>query len=104
MLSVPQGGLSGLADPSEPALAGEQEPAGVASRAGVASSSGEGPRARARVAPSVEAGQAEAGEAGAGVATRAKGAPWHFKLLVVGVAGYMVYRIIWFIEWLPKHV
>ena len=33
-----------------------------------------------------------------------KRAPWHFKLLVVGVAGYMVYRVIWFIEWLPKHV
>lgn len=38
------------------------------------------------------------------VAPAAKRAPWHFKLLVVGVAGYMVYRIIWFIEWLPKHV
>jgi hypothetical protein len=36
--------------------------------------------------------------------TRAKGAPWHFKLLVVGVAGYMVYRIYWLIEWLPKHL
>jgi hypothetical protein len=35
---------------------------------------------------------------------RSKRAPWHFKLLVVGVAGYMVYRVIWFIEWLPKHV
>lgn len=31
-------------------------------------------------------------------------APWHFKLLLVGFAGYMVYRIYWFIEWLPKHV
>lgn len=36
--------------------------------------------------------------------SRAKGAPWHFKLLIVGVTGYMIYRIIWFIEWLPKHV
>ncbi len=33
-----------------------------------------------------------------------KGAPWHFKLLVVGVTGYMVYRIYWLIEWLPKHL
>ncbi|HUB72393.1 MAG TPA: hypothetical protein VL984_18365 [Acidimicrobiales bacterium] len=33
-----------------------------------------------------------------------KGAPWHFKLLVVGVTVYMVYRIYWLIEWLPKHV
>ena len=41
-------------------------------------------------------------EGGAGATT--KRAPWHFKLLVVGVAGYMVYRVIWFIEWLPKHV
>jgi hypothetical protein len=34
----------------------------------------------------------------------AKGAPWHFKLLVVGVTVYMVYRIYWLIEWLPKHL
>ena len=34
----------------------------------------------------------------------AVGAPWHFKLLVVGVTVYMVYRIYWLIEWLPKHV
>ena len=40
----------------------------------------------------------------AGAVATAKRAPWHFKLLVVGVAGYMVYRVIWFIEWLPKHV
>ena len=39
-----------------------------------------------------------------GGVARAKGAPWHFKLLVVGVTGYMIYRVIWFIEWLPKHV
>ena len=37
-------------------------------------------------------------------ATKAKGAPWHFKLLVVGVTVYMVYRIYWLIEWLPKHI
>lgn len=35
---------------------------------------------------------------------RAKKAPWHFKLLVVGVSVYMVYRIYWLIEWLPKHI
>jgi hypothetical protein len=35
---------------------------------------------------------------------KAKGAPWHFKLLVVGVTVYMVYRIYWLIEWLPKHI
>jgi hypothetical protein len=36
--------------------------------------------------------------------TRVKGAPWHFKLMVVGVTVYMVYRIYWLIEWLPKHL
>jgi hypothetical protein len=30
--------------------------------------------------------------------------PWHFKILMVGFAGYMVYRIYWLIEWLPKHI
>ena len=35
---------------------------------------------------------------------KAKGAPWHFKLLLVGVTVYMVYRIYWFVEWLPKHI
>jgi len=35
---------------------------------------------------------------------RAKGAPWHFKLLVVGVTVYMIYRIYWLVEWLPKHL
>jgi hypothetical protein len=33
-----------------------------------------------------------------------KGLPWHFKLMLVAFAGYMVYRVIWFIQWLPKHV
>ena len=37
-------------------------------------------------------------------AVRAKGAPWHFKLLVVGVTVYMIYRIYWLVEWLPKHL
>ena len=36
--------------------------------------------------------------------TKAKGAPWHFKVLVVGVTIYMIYRIYWLIEWLPKHI
>ncbi|MDE3206034.1 MAG: hypothetical protein KGQ66_17650 [Acidobacteriota bacterium] len=30
--------------------------------------------------------------------------PWHFKVLLVAFAGYMVYRIYWLVEWLPKHV
>ena len=36
--------------------------------------------------------------------TRAKGAPWHFKLMIIGVTVYMIYRIYWLIEWLPKHI
>ena len=59
-------------------------------------------------AQTVGAGEVGAGEVGVagegGRAANLKGAPWHFKLLVVGVTGYMVYRVIWFIEWLPKHV
>ena len=49
------------------------------------------------VAPALPTGAAPADE-------KAKGAPWPFKLLVVGVTVYMVYRIYWLIEWLPKHV
>lgn len=30
--------------------------------------------------------------------------PWHFKLMLLALAIYMVYRIYWLIEWLPKHV
>jgi hypothetical protein len=37
-------------------------------------------------------------------AAKANRAPWHFKVLVVGVTVYMVYRIYWLIEWLPKHI
>jgi hypothetical protein len=33
-----------------------------------------------------------------------KGVPWHFKLMLVAFAGYMVYRIYWLVEWLPKHI
>ena len=33
-----------------------------------------------------------------------KGVPWHFKLMLVALAGYMVYRIYWLAEWLPKHI
>ena len=33
-----------------------------------------------------------------------KKVPWHFKLMLAGFAGYMVYRVYWLIEWLPKHI
>ena len=40
----------------------------------------------------------------AGRQRESKGTPWHFKLMVIGVTVYMIYRIYWLIEWLPKHV
>lgn len=30
-------------------------------------------------------------------------APWHFKFLVAGTLGYLVYRLIWLIFWLTGH-
>ncbi|MCU1490246.1 MAG: hypothetical protein JWM85_1651 [Acidimicrobiaceae bacterium] len=30
-------------------------------------------------------------------------APWHFKVLLLGTAGYLVYRLVWFIFWLTGH-
>jgi len=30
-------------------------------------------------------------------------APWHFKVLVVGTVGYLIYRLIWVIFWLTGH-
>ena len=30
-------------------------------------------------------------------------APWHFKVLLVGTVGYLIYRFIWFIFWLTGH-
>ena len=30
-------------------------------------------------------------------------APWHFKVLVIGTLGYLVYRLIWFVFWLTGH-
>jgi hypothetical protein len=73
-----------------------------------------GPRKRAVAAPVLPSGQTGPapedpgpGTAPAGPsrpAGKVKGAPWHFKLLVVGVTVYMVYRIYWLAEWLPKHI
>ena len=33
-----------------------------------------------------------------------KGVPWHFKLMLAALVVYMVYRIYWLAEWLPKHI
>ncbi len=30
-------------------------------------------------------------------------APWHFKVLLVGTAGYLIYRLVWFVFWLTGH-
>jgi hypothetical protein len=30
-------------------------------------------------------------------------APWHFKLLLLGTVGYLIYRFIWFIAWCTGH-
>ncbi|MGH9093289.1 MAG: hypothetical protein ACRDZR_18200 [Acidimicrobiales bacterium] len=30
-------------------------------------------------------------------------APWHFKVLLIGTVGYLIYRLIWFIFWLRQH-
>jgi hypothetical protein len=30
-------------------------------------------------------------------------APWHFKLLLLGTIGYLIYRLVWFIFWLTGH-
>jgi hypothetical protein len=30
-------------------------------------------------------------------------APWHFKVLLLGTVGYLIYRLIWFIEWIAHH-
>ena len=30
-------------------------------------------------------------------------APWHFKVLLVGTIGYLIYRLIWFIGWIRHH-
>jgi len=38
------------------------------------------------------------------IAPPARGAPWHFKVMLVGLAGYLVYRVYWLAEWLPKHL
>ncbi len=62
---------------------------------------------RVLVAPAGGGGEAGAPaptEHGTTTLTKAKGAPWHFKLMVLGVTVYMIYRIYWLIEWLPKHV
>ena len=49
----------------------------------------------------------EAGECpscGKVVTTTRRRVPWHFKVMLVAFAAYMVYRIYWLVEWLPKHV
>lgn len=32
------------------------------------------------------------------------GLPWHFKVILFGLSGYLVYRVYWLAIWLPKHI
>ncbi|HWE57981.1 MAG TPA: hypothetical protein VG435_20940 [Acidimicrobiales bacterium] len=41
---------------------------------------------------------------GRSLMVKTKRIPWHFQLLLLAFAVYMVYRIYWLYEWLPKHV
>jgi hypothetical protein len=41
---------------------------------------------------------------GAVIAQPTKSAPWHFKVLLVGLVGYLIYRVYWLATWHPKHV
>ena len=45
-------------------------------------------------------------DAGASLATKAppKRAPWHFKLMVVAVSGYLGWRLVQGISWVVHHV
>ena len=38
------------------------------------------------------------------IAPPSRHVPWHFKVLLVGLIGYLVYRVYWLIEWLPHHI
>jgi hypothetical protein len=101
----PSAPAASASSPSAPSASASSPSAAAAS---ASSPSAPAARASSPSAPAVGAGTAIASGTGpepeAGAVATAKRAPWHFKLLVVGVAGYMVYRVIWFIEWLPKHV
>lgn len=37
------------------------------------------------------------------LAVKSRQVPWHFKLMLVAFVVYMIYRVYWFVEWLPKH-
>jgi hypothetical protein len=58
------------------------------------------PRAADRA---VEAGDLDKASCAQIEGEEAPRAPWHFKVLLVGTAGYLVYRLIWFIFWLTGH-
>jgi len=49
------------------------------------------------------AGDDPDGDAGDGADDEHVAAPWHFKVLLVGTAGYLVYRLIWFVFLLAGH-
>ncbi len=38
------------------------------------------------------------------IAKPSSSAPWHFKVLLVGLVGYLSYRLYELVVWLPKHL
>jgi hypothetical protein len=38
------------------------------------------------------------------IARPARNVPWHFKLLLVALVIYLIYRVYWLALWLPKHL
>ena len=80
----------------QPASAGGAP--GTAGRGDRSRPAAAGPPARGRTSsPAGEHATEDEGEDGP------PPAPWHFKVLLVGTAGYLVYRFVWFIFWLTGH-
>lgn len=40
---------------------------------------------------------------GHSLAVKTRTVPWHFKLMLLAFVIYMIYRVYWLVEWLPKH-
>lgn len=83
---------------------------GQPSQGGTAAPRARPGRSDARRAPSAAGSRPGAplgARAGVGEEAEEEGeappAPWHFKLLLFATAGYLVYRLIWFIFWLTGH-
>jgi hypothetical protein len=53
--------------------------------------------------PTTPAGDGAAHDAASDEEEGPPPAPWHFKVLLVGTVGYLIYRLVWFIFWLAGH-